>query len=390
MVTTYFHNLNKVLFVDDEPEVLAAFKRNLRKHFNIETAEGGERALEMISRNGPYAVIVTDMRMPSMSGLELLERVALVSPRTVRLMLTGNVDQETAINAVNRGHVFRFLNKPCSLDILRAYLELALKEYEVAEVQRNLLEGTVLGTVQALIEILGSVSPQAAGRGRELQDAMRAFALEIGATPVWEFQIAGMLSQIGCVALPTEVMPTDEGAAKLGLLKRERVPEVGAKLLSEIPRFEGPAQMILYQNKNFDGDGFPSDGVQEADIPLGARMLRILNDALPLLHADQPPSAIRAALESPVGSYDPELLQKYLLVLETQMNSPAGGVGATRELGIADLSPGHVVASAIKSHLGLTLLDAGTRLTDAMVCRLRNHQEIDELRGPIIVRAAAA
>ncbi len=105
---------NKILIVDDEPNILSAFRRQLRGEFNMEFAEGPERGLEMIATSGPFAVVVSDMRMPGMSGVEFLVNVARTERDTVRMMLTGNADQETATAAVNEGHIFRFLNKPCT------------------------------------------------------------------------------------------------------------------------------------------------------------------------------------------------------------------------------------------------------------------------------------
>jgi len=105
--------MHKILCVDDEPNVLKAYKRGLRSNFAIDIATSGGEALQFIESRGPYAVIVSDMRMPQMNGIELLNTVKQCAPDTVRIMLTGNADQQTAIDAVNPGEIFRFLNKPC-------------------------------------------------------------------------------------------------------------------------------------------------------------------------------------------------------------------------------------------------------------------------------------
>ena len=90
----------KILFVDDEPNVLQSMERQLRKRFSLRTAEGGEEALRILKEEGPFAVIVSDMRMPGMDGVQLLSRTKEIYPDTVRLMLTGNADQDTAVDAV--------------------------------------------------------------------------------------------------------------------------------------------------------------------------------------------------------------------------------------------------------------------------------------------------
>ena len=121
----------RILLVDDEPFILSGYKRGLGKQFTLDTATSGAEALEMFSRQGEktYAVIVSDMRMPEMDGVALLNHLAQSHPETVRIMLTGNSDQQTAMDAVNQGHVFKFLTKPCSAQDLKKTLEEALQQY---------------------------------------------------------------------------------------------------------------------------------------------------------------------------------------------------------------------------------------------------------------------
>jgi len=107
----------RVLLVDDEPLVLSALQRQLKKSFDVSIANSGQEAIECvklsISQGTPYAVVVSDMRMPGLDGIETLSRIKDIAPETVRMMLTGNADLQTAVQAINRGHIFRFFNKPC-------------------------------------------------------------------------------------------------------------------------------------------------------------------------------------------------------------------------------------------------------------------------------------
>ena len=96
-------NGSRILFVDDDPNLLAAFQRSFRKQYSFDTALGGAEALELVRSKGPYALALVDMRMPGMDGVELLENIRRISPDTVRMMLTGNADQQTAADAVNPG-----------------------------------------------------------------------------------------------------------------------------------------------------------------------------------------------------------------------------------------------------------------------------------------------
>jgi DNA-binding NtrC family response regulator len=132
-------SMRKILFVDDEPDVLAAFSRNLRKRFLFDTATSGSDALRLIRLHGPYAVIVSDIMMPGMRGEEMLEQLTKFAPNTVRVVLTSSFDKQTVLDAINRGRVFRFLNKPCPSEDLVKTLEECLEKYEkhLAETEQS-------------------------------------------------------------------------------------------------------------------------------------------------------------------------------------------------------------------------------------------------------------
>lgn len=119
----------KILLVDDEKNILDGIKRQLRKHFDIQTALGGEQGLELIRTAGPFEVIVSDLRMMGMDGLTFLRKVCKISPDSVRVMLTGYGDLEVAVEAVNRGRIFRFLSKPCPPDVLLETLNECIEHY---------------------------------------------------------------------------------------------------------------------------------------------------------------------------------------------------------------------------------------------------------------------
>ena len=121
----------RVLFVDDEPKVLDGFRRQLRKHTEILTATSGLEGLDMLEWQGPFAVVVSDMRMPGMSGTEFLAAVRERSPDSVRIVLSGQADLESAIAAVNEGQIFRFLTKPCSADALRGAVDAGLAQHRL-------------------------------------------------------------------------------------------------------------------------------------------------------------------------------------------------------------------------------------------------------------------
>ncbi len=129
---------NKILFVDDDMNILSSFRRRLGRRFDITTLLGGERGLEALDDEGPFAVVITDQRMPNMDGIAFLGEVRKRAPDTVRIMLTGNTDVTTAIKAVNEGSIFRFFTKPYPLDDLASAIEVGLEQYNLVTAEREL------------------------------------------------------------------------------------------------------------------------------------------------------------------------------------------------------------------------------------------------------------
>lgn len=102
---------DRVLCVDDDPNILEGYKRQLRKEFELATAVGPEQGLRMVTEQGPFAVVVSDLQMPGMNGIDFLAQVRTHEPDTVRMLLTGNAELQAAIDAINQGQIFRFLTK---------------------------------------------------------------------------------------------------------------------------------------------------------------------------------------------------------------------------------------------------------------------------------------
>lgn len=383
---------SKILFVDDDTNLLAAFQRNLRKLYTFDTAPGGAEAIELVQSHGPYAVVVCDMRMPGMDGVVTLERIRAIAPDTVRIMLTGNADQQTAIDAVNRGQIFRFLNKPCPPDVLIPTIETALKQHEMQQMERNLLEGTLTGSVKVLSEVLGMVLPSGLSHGQRLRAAMRTFAHAVGATPQWELEIAALLSPLGLSSVPAEILRKVEARLELTIEEQaivQRVPAVGHDLLAGIPRLEGAARIILFQNKNYDGTGFPAEICAEEDIPIGARMLKILLDRVALEAVPGGHARAHDTMKRREGAYDPKLLETSFLCLPNRIRSEVSKDNPILRLKVDELLPGQIIATDIRSTGGMLVVSAGHQLTSAMINRLGNLCEIGEIAGLFSVQESA-
>jgi FixJ family two-component response regulator len=128
----------KILFVDDESAVLEAVQRMLHSSFEVRTATSGGEGLITLDRDGPFAVLISDMRMPGMNGAEFLARARQRVPATVRILLTGHADLSTAIDAVNRGQILHFLTKPCPRDVLVAAINSGLDQYRTTAEEKEL------------------------------------------------------------------------------------------------------------------------------------------------------------------------------------------------------------------------------------------------------------
>lgn len=128
----------RILLVDDEPHLLEAMRRNLRTEFDITPARSGAEAIDVLENKGPFAVLVSDLRMPGGGGVTVLRQACKLAPDTTRILLTGKADLESAIAIVNEGAIFRFLAKPCPPDVLLKTLEAAVEQNRLVTAEREL------------------------------------------------------------------------------------------------------------------------------------------------------------------------------------------------------------------------------------------------------------
>ena len=377
----------RVLFVDDDKNILAAYRRHLRKRFDFHTAVGPEEALALVRETGPFAVVVSDMQMPGMNGVELLGELKARCPLTVRMMLTGNADQQTAVEAVNDGSIFRFYTKPCSPETLSEAIRAALAQYRLIAGEKELLERTLAGSVKVLVDVLSLVDPAAFGRTQALRDLVREVAPRLGQDSLWQLDMAAMLSPVGMITLPGDVVEKLRAGQTLTGAETEmvsRVPEIGRDLIANIPRLQDVGQTIYYQAKGFDGSGFPKDGVAGEDIPLGARILRPVADLLDVAMGEPPDGSMLGALNRKL--YDPKVLD----ALETVLPAAQGDAGETTyshlKVVFMDLKPGDLLVGKIETDSGQLILSEGNEITEAQLEKLRNLWRVGRIKEPFVIR----
>ncbi|MDO9043635.1 MAG: response regulator [Desulfocapsaceae bacterium] len=370
-----------ILLVDDEPYVLEAIRRQLRNSFTIRTASSGDEALRILKTKGPCAVVVSDMSMPGMGGIELLAKVKSLYPQTIRIMLTGHADLENAIEAVNTGQIFRFLTKPCSASVLEFALRQGLRQYELLQAERDLLNNTLKNSIKVLCELLGLANASAFRSSYRLREIAVYMAERLAISKKWQIEIAALLSQVGCVTLPREVLEKYHAGILLGAEEMqmcENHPQVAEKLISQIPRLEKVAAIIGMQmppKEKWDGD---HEALIQDEVRVGAQILQIALAYDRLLGQGESPAAALALLQSQ-SLYDPELLT---VLAEYKGRIRHGNIA---RISYQDLLPGMVMAEDALAKDGAVLIWKDEEVSWAKIQSLDSLSRYIGIQEPLVV-----
>lgn len=373
----------RVLCVDDEPRVLAGLERQLHRHYEVVTAESAREGILKALREGPFAVVVSDFRMPQIDGISMLAKIREKSPETTRVLLTGFADGDAATKAVNRGQVFRFLSKPCDREELLESLEAAVEHHRLVVAERELLEKTLRGAVRALTDVLSIARPIAFSRAERARETALEIAEILGLTDVWPLEVAAQLSQIGFITLDESTIEKLHFGEDLDPEEEKKVreaPDLGLRLLDRIPRLEPVLEILTALRTDFRQGRVR--GSDENQIPLGARILRVALDFDALeLHGKLGAKAI-AILRGREGAYDPDVLEAL-----TRLRKWDAAGREVRELGVRDLEIGMVLAEDVHSRRDSLLLAHGQEITEPLLVRLKGFLENDSIgvREPILV-----
>jgi response regulator RpfG family c-di-GMP phosphodiesterase len=378
-----------ILIVDDDANLLAAMRRQLRSKFDVVTAASGEEAVALVKGGSPPAVILSDMRMTGLTGVETLRQVKEIDPDIIRLMLTGNADMQTAIDAINDGNIFRFLTKPCAPEILVAGLEAALQQHRLIVAERELLELTLAGSVKMLTDVLAMASPEGFRRANRISGWARKVAAELGMRQRWQLDLAAMLAPLGLVSLPDPIIAKLAGRRPLEAEERsliESSPGAAYRIIANIPRLAGVAEIVHLQNRGFDGIGFPEDGPKGLAIPMEARLLKILSDLADICPVADPTTHEFDLLLARVAQYDPAILTRVRSCLET-VGATSGSAKGPRKLPTGLLRPGMVLAADVVTKEGRLTLAAGMEIAELQVERLRNLAKFRYIEDEVAVIA---
>jgi response regulator RpfG family c-di-GMP phosphodiesterase len=372
--------LPRILCVDDERYVVDGIARILRHQFEVVTAVGGAAGIAALEADHRFAAVVSDLRMPVVDGLAVLTTARQRIPDATRVLLTGHADVRSAVRAVNEGQVFWFLTKPCPPEVLRAALTQAVEQHRLVTGERELLERTLHGSVQALVDVLALANPVAFGRAYRARRLIGELAELIGFRDRWQMEMAAMLSQLGAVSLPvataerlargTVLQPAEEALVA-------RIPGMAVALLASLPRLDEIREILRHVQCRFAG-GLDQE-LNGTAIPLGARMLRAVLDFDRHQAAGHSAAEAVARLRAREGWYDPDVLTDLATVTQTHSHREI------HELRFQDVRLGMEFVDDVRAEDGTLLVARGQEVTAGLLHRIENFWGDLELSGPVRV-----
>ena len=378
-----------ILLVDDEPNVLLGYERVLHNEFKTHTAVGGAAALNSIRSRGPYAVVLSDMRMPEMDGIEFFTKVKGLAPDTTRIMLSGYADVKTALSAVNEGNIFRFLTKPCSQETLARTLTAGIAQHRLIMSEKELLEKTLTGSLTVLTEVLSMASPAAFSRAMRLRRYMAHIMTTLSTANRWKFEIAAMLSQLGCVTMVAETIDAVYAGKPLSAKEQalyDTHPRIAGDLLQNIPRMESVAWMIAHQNQPITVDGDLGNR-EMAEMRLGGEFLQAILAFDTLVRRGN--SRTEAAVK--ITRHHPDLDQRiFMALVEVE---PEDHKKEKRTCRIEELAAGMIIDEEIRTDTGLLVVARYQEVTPFLILKLKNYHHKGAIIGDIAVtvpKSAAA
>lgn len=376
----------RVLCVDDEPLMLEGVSLHLSRHYDVHTATSGAEALTLLQTAAtPFEVIVSDMRMPHMDGAAFLSQARQLAPDTVRLLLTGQVELQAAIAAVNEGQIFRFLTKPVPPSALLAAVAAGVAQHRLLTAEKVLLEETLQGSIEALADVLALASPAIFGRARRLKLQVSELAMKLGLRERWQVEVAAMLSQMGCVALPADVIErvhlgqrlSDAEAAMVA-----RVPAVTEQLLAHIPRLDGVRAMLAGYGVRFAAETI-STQTRDDLVLRGSMLLRVAADYDSLELRGLDPALALHMMRTTLGVYDAEVLEALASVRGVSREC-----AGTDTVPLSQVTVGMVLAEDVRTDRGTLIAGRGYEVTVGFIERVRNYPGLHDRAVEVLVRRA--
>jgi response regulator RpfG family c-di-GMP phosphodiesterase len=348
--------------------------------------------LEVIKNTPNIMVIVSDYHMPGMDGIQFLNEAQKISPDSTRIMLTGAAGLDMAIQAINFGHLFRFLVKPCSAEVLIPTIKAGIRQYQLITGEREILQKTLNGSIKIMIDLLSILNPEIFLQASRLRDLVRKLAVEMKMENIWEVELAALLSRIGSVTVPQDIINNwmqgfllEEKEAKI----IQSIPQIGENLIRNLPRFENVARGIGAQNYCYINPEKKIGELSGDQIPLIGRILKLVIDYDRYFEILQDSQLAFAEIMNHSKEYDPKLLmvfrEKVLALLgETEKKSTIS-IQTERKVNIEDLVPGMILKRNVVDQNGRLIVARGTVITEILRIRLGNFFWCQAITDPLVV-----
>ena len=277
----------KILIVDDEPANLRTMERLFRSDYEVLTAGSGAAALELI-RRFDIALIISDQRMPGMSGIEFLKQAAAARPQTVRIILSSYTDVVDLVEAINSGVIYKYMTKPWINSDLRQTVQRAIEHYEAAKRQLSLLqenqrlrtriEQTTKGFTRAVNELIAQKDPDIAAHCRRTARyaALIGERMDLDAEEIENLAIAGAVHEISRWRLQIDIDLDKRPIVSEEYRTLRNSFETGLRLIGDVPDMADVVNIIRFQYEHFNGTGYFA-GLDGDAIPLGSRILAVAN-----------------------------------------------------------------------------------------------------------------
>lgn len=382
----------RVLLVDDDKNLLTALKRQLRTHFDAEVSASAQDALQLM-HTAPFPVLVADMQMPHMNGVALLKEVKKHFPDTVRVMLTGNADQATAVSALNEGSIFRFINKPCSNEGLVNVLDQAFEYYRLITGEKELLQKTLAGSVKLVTDLLALTAPKEFGAVVQRRELVRKVSEKLHVTNIWEVELSFMLAPLLTHLVADDLHEKVLQGAPLSADDEKLINQTPAgvrRLIENVPRLKGVAE-LLEGIVPFDYTASAESRIShQQQLGVGTRIVQTLRDLTLREQRGGSLKDIITKMSSKQSVYDVSVvgaIAEHLGVFQSasteKENTPEDGF----EVSLKELCAGQKLLNKIETKEGKLLLSAGTILSGALIERISAYAAMSGLKNPIRVDA---
>jgi putative two-component system response regulator len=317
----------KIMIVDDEPANLRLLERLFRRDYQVITANSGAEALRLLDLHD-VALLITDQRMPEMTGIELLKRAASLRPHMVRIILTGYTDFTALVEAINCGQVYKYVTKPWNNDELRLTVSRALEHFDTNKSRHELvntnqrlvsrLKEMTRSFVRAIADALEAKDEYIHGHARRVRGYSSAIGRLMGldAAALEQLTLAAFLHDIGKIGTPDRILLKPGALCAAERDEMRLHPRRGARMLTGIVDLEDVSDAVLHHHEHFDGTGYP-DGLKGEQIPLLSRIILVADayDAMtsprPFREACSHEDAIRQLERESGGRFDPAVVRAF-------------------------------------------------------------------------------